>query len=272
MEPDSFTAFAEMLVNRVSELEQRIRTLETERNEQDLFRLQEHHQDIKHFVRIIDGTVVKLQIEKDCIQNNELAGDIHLCFEGPFLWTPFDAKNFIKKVPSWESVIDSIVSSGKDENEVTFDDLSDQAKKVVNLDSIDHPMRQLECEFMRMHFEEHIRYFGHCGEPIFKTGGGLKTMEDLFVMIKKYVEALSGRKQKRIDAHISKAQAEADFRLWEKFIRVRDLDIICNATRKQAVEFLSNNGFLNRSQIQVIVNAHGIRETRVQSPVRYSYT
>lgn len=269
MEPDSFTAFAEMLVNRVSDLEQRVRMMEMERNEQDMFRLQEHDQNTKHFVRNVDGTLVRLAIERKCIGDDELVGDIQLFFEG-HEWAPFDADRFIKKLPSWKPVIDCIVSSEKDDFDVTIDDLSEEAKEIVDLDSLNHPMCQLECEFMRVHFKDDIRYFKF-GDPVFKTGGRLKTMEDLFVVTKEYIEELSDRKQKRIDASISKAEAESDYRLWEKFLRTRDLDVICSATRGQAVKFLSNQAFLDRSQIRAIVEAHGIREIRDQSPIRYSY-
>lgn len=280
MEPDSFTAFAEMMVNRLSTLEQRVHTLETERDEQDIFRLQElpYYEDKQNFVRIVDNTVVQLQIDKRCIDtgNKLIADDILIYFHDFELWKTFDFDAFGRQVPSWKPVIDSILSSGKDEYDVTKDDLSDEAKVLVDHYINDQPMVQMECELMRACFKDDIRYFDDSEHPIFKTGGRLKTMEDLFVMTKEYGEAWSGRKQNRIRADIDKAPDEETVRLWKKYTRSRSDEekqhVILSATRKQAIKFLREYGYvLDRSVIREIVDAHRIHERRIQDPARYHY-
>ena len=182
---EHFIEFTDMMVNRLSDLEQQVHTLKRERNEQDLARL---HEDpsAKDFVRILDGTVVKLGIETTCLEGGELSGDIDIWVsDHNFDTGPFATDAFIGLLPSWKPVIDSIASSGKDEYDVTIDDLTDEGKKLLDLHGSPLPMEQLVDKLVCTHFKENY------DNGVFKKGGRLKTMEDIFVMTKEYIQIIN---------------------------------------------------------------------------------
>jgi hypothetical protein len=272
MEPDSYTAFAEMLVNRVSELEQRIRTMETQRREQEQFGLQQggpYH----YLVRVVDGTTVKIDIESIFLKCGSPSGNIVLelgDFEA-FYEISRDADFFLAKLPSWKPVIDSIFGSGKNMDEVQLEDLSEEARKMLAPLGCSQPFVQLEREFARVIFQGDLDRFDSYGRAIIKSGERLKTLEDLFVFTKEFYESLLGKRMKSVHALLSKEKRTQI--LLEKFKKNgRDLDFILSASRATAVQFLTEHGEdLNRSEVMRIANAHGIVEKPIVSPVKYYY-